>query len=246
MILTTTLGLFHVYNDLIMRITNLGDTPEDILNRLDVTVRHLDKFWEMIFAQAEYKRVYYPPKVVLFTRNVNTECGQGVTNFGPFYCSKDRAIYLDVKWFEKLRNEYGADPGDFSEMYILAHEMGHHIQNLKGTFSRLLSAPGESSLRVKGELEADAYAGLWAGYAANDPDFPWEITEDDIDNALSAAHAVGDDTIQIREKGVIEAEKFGHGTAHQRQVWFLTGFFGQDFNKCSTWKIGNLDSPPAL
>lgn len=228
-----------------MRIQNIGDAPQDIVDKLEIVVNHLDKFWMEVFRR-ERNRDYYLPEVVLFTRNVNTACGQGLTSFGPFYCSKDRTIYVDVHWYNRLREEYGAEAGVFSEFYILAHETGHHVQNLLGIFSRMMSATGESSLPVRGELEADAYAGLWAGYAAEDKDFPWEITEEDIENALSAAHAVGDDTIQIRKEGVVKPEKFAHGTAHQRQVWFLTGFFGQDFKKCSTWKTLDLNNPPKL
>lgn len=228
-----------------MRIINEGNAPREIIDRLEVATLHIDKFWEKKLRE-ERNLVYYPPQVVLFTRNVNTPCGQGLTSFGPFYCA--RSLYLDVQWFERLRYEYGADEGVFSEFYILGHEIGHHIQEQIGIFSRVISGgPGEESLRVRGELEADAYAGYWARYASEDEDFPWEITEEDIDNALSAAAAVGDDTIHLRKDGVITPEKFGHGSAFQRQSAFLYGYNAQsmfDMKRFWSWELPRLLGTP--
>jgi len=227
-----------------MRIINEGNTPEEILERLETVVLHLDKFWEARLRE-ERGLVYYPPNVVLFTRNVNTPCGKGLTSFGPFFCARN--IYIDVQWFERLVNEYGAEEGEFSQLYILAHEFGHHIQEQTGIFSRVLGAPGQSGLRVRGELEADAWAGYWARYASEDPEFPWEITEDDINNALSAAYAVGDDTIHLRKDGVIEPELFGHGTSYQRQAAFMFGFNSpnmREMRKFWQWELEDFLGQP--
>jgi len=227
-----------------MRIINEGKTPEEILERLETVVLHLDKFWEERLRE-ERGLVYYPPNVVLFTRNVNTPCGQGLTSFGPFFCARN--IYIDVQWFERLVNEYGAEEGEFSQLYILAHEFGHHIQEQTGIFSRVLGAPGESGLRVRGELEADAWAGYWARYASEDPEFPWEITEDDINNALSAAYAVGDDTIHMRKDGHVTPELFGHGTSYQRQAAFMFGFNApnmREMRKFWQWELEDFLGQP--
>lgn len=221
MFLTTAfIPFFMVYNEY-MRINNEGNVDPEILERLEAAVLHLDKFWELKLRE-EKNIIYYPPNVVLFSRDVMTPCGQGLTQHGPFFCARN--IYLDVAWFQRLVDEYGADEGDFSELYILAHEFGHHIQSQIGIFSRVLGASGADGSRVRGELQADALAGYWTRYAAEDRDFPWEITENDINNALSAAHAVGDDTIHMRKEGVVSPEKFGHGTSRQRQAAFMFGF----------------------
>lgn len=224
-----------------MRITNQSDLDLERVEFFDFIVCSLDEVWNDILMR-ERKRPIYQPRVVLFTSDVNTECGQGLTQFGPFYCSADWSVYLDARWFDKLRGEYGAKEGSFSEVYVLAHEFGHHIQNLLGEFHRILTATGASSTRVRGELVADAYAGIWVHYVLKDKDFPWTITEEDIDIALAAATAVGDDTIQLREKGQIEPEKFGHGTAEQRKKAFLLGLeTGSIVAADRLWEI-DLDS----
>lgn len=225
-----------------MRIEHDGRTPEDVLERFEATVLHIDKVWSKILLE-QRGLPYNPPRVVLFQNDVNTACGQGLTSFGPFYCSGDWSVYLDVRWFERLRNEYGADPGIFSEMYIIAHEIGHQIQAQLGEFHRILSAPGDSSIRVRGELIADAYAGLWAGQAKKDPEFPWKITKKDIDNALSAAKAVGDDTIQLRRSGEVSTEKFGHGSAAQREAAFKLGLKGATLSQINQiWFVEDLNA----
>ena len=227
-----------------MRIINEGNTPQETLERLETAVLHLDKFWEERLRE-ERGLVYYPPNVVLFTRDVMTPCGQGLTSFGPFYCRRN--VYVDVQWFERLVNEYGAEEGEFSQLYILAHEFGHHIQEQTGIFSRVLGPAGESGLRVRGELEADAWAGYWARYATEDPEFPWEITEDDINIALSAAHAVGDDTIHMRKDGHVSPERFGHGTSYQRQAAFMFGFNApnmREMRKFWQWELEDFLGQP--
>lgn len=227
-----------------MRIINEGNAPKDIVDKIEAVVLHLDKFWEKKLHE-EKGRAYYPPKVILFTRNVMTPCGEGRTDHGPFFCG--RGIYIDVQWFERLVSEYGAEEGEFAQFYIVAHEFGHHIQSQIGTFSRALGPGGDGGLRVRAELEADGYAGFWARSASEDDDFPWEITEDDINNALAAAQAVGDDTIHLRKTGSISPERFGHGTAYQRQAAFMFGFNASDmheFRKFYAWELEDFLGKP--
>jgi predicted metalloprotease len=227
-----------------MRINNEGNVAPETLEKFETVVLHLDKFWKKKLKE-EKNLTYYPPKVTLFSRDVITPCGLGLTKFGPFFCA--RGIYLDVNWFKRLRSEYGAEDGQFSEFYIIAHEFGHHIQSQLGIFSRVLGPGGDGGLKVRGELEADAYGGHWARFATEDPEFPWEITEDDINNALSAAHAVGDDTIHLRRQGVISPEKFGHGTSHQRQAAFMYGYNANKINDMKrfwSWELDRLLGQP--
>lgn len=228
-----------------MRVVVQGPVAPEIVDKIEVVVLHIDKVWTKLLK--EHKGfTYYPPKVVLYHWAVNTNCGQGILPHGPFYCSGDRTIYIEPRWFERLVDEYGAEPGEFASLFIIAHEIGHHIQTQLGVFHRILSAPGDQSMRVRGELEADFYAGLWTRYAADDPEFPWLISDYDLDIAMSVAHAVGDDTIQSRKKGVIDNRSWGHGSAEQRQLYFLHGYLSKDFNSCNIWKNPDINNLPML
>jgi predicted metalloprotease len=173
---------------------------------------------------------YRPTNVILFTGQANTGCGGATSAVGPFYCPADEKIYIDTAFFDDLRNRFGSSGGPLAEMYVLAHEWGHHIQNISGTMAGLdTQTTGPESDGVRLETQADCYAGAWAGEASTVPDdsgtpFLQEITSEQLADALSAAAAVGDDRIQESATGQVNPETWTHGSAEQRQKWFTTGF----------------------
>jgi predicted metalloprotease len=173
---------------------------------------------------------YRPTNVVLFTGQANTGCGGATSAVGPFYCPADEKIYIDTAFFDDLRTRFGSSGGPLAEMYVLAHEWGHHIQNISGTMAGLdTQTTGPESDGVRLETQADCYAGAWAGEASTVPDdsgtpFLQEITSEQLADALSAAAAVGDDRIQESATGQVNPETWTHGSAEQRQKWFTTGF----------------------
>jgi predicted metalloprotease len=175
---------------------------------------------------------YRPTNVILFTDQTNTGCGGATSAVGPFYCPADEVIYIDTSFFDDLRSRFGASGGPLAEMYVLAHEWGHHIQNISGTMEGLdLQTTGPRSDGVRLEVQADCYAGAWAGEASTVPDdsgtpFLKEITSEQLAQALSAASAVGDDRIQSSAGGGVNPETWTHGSSEQRQEWFTTGFEG--------------------
>src|SRR6218665_2503802 len=178
--------------------------------------------WTKIFD--ENNRTFEEPGMVLFDDNVTTACGGATSASGPFYCPGDKKIYMDLRFFEELKTRFGAQGGDFAIAYVIAHEMGHHIQTIMGTSGKVRqlqqgkSEAEANKLSVCLELQADFYAGVWAHYNKN-------LLEDgDIEEALSAANAVGDDTIQSRMNGQVNQESFTHGTSEQRMYWFKKGY----------------------
>ena len=175
---------------------------------------------------------YRSTNVILFTDQTSTGCGGATSAVGPFYCPADETIYIDTAFFEELRTRFGSSGGPLAEMYVLAHEWGHHIQNISGTMEGLdTQATGPDSDGVRLETQADCYAGAWAGDASTVPDdsgtpFLKEITSAQLADALSAAAAVGDDRIQESSTGQVNPETWTHGSAEQRQKWFTAGFEG--------------------
>jgi predicted metalloprotease len=173
---------------------------------------------------------YRPTNVILFEDQTNTGCGGATSAVGPFYCPADETIYIDTMFFDELSTRFGAEGGPLAEMYVLAHEWGHHVQNISGTMEGLdLQTPGPQSDGVRLEVQADCLAGAWAGEASTVPDdsgtpFLAEITSDQLAQALSAAAAVGDDRIQGAANGEVNPETWTHGSSEQRQQWFTTGF----------------------
>ncbi|ATA67841.1 metalloprotease [Capnocytophaga cynodegmi] len=190
--------------------------------------------WEKIFAENGLG-TYKKPTLVLFTDVVESGCGRATASVGPFYCPADHKLYMDMAFFEELRIRFGAKGGDFAIAYVMAHEVGHHIQTLLGTSQKLRQAQqGKSKkeankLSVAFELQADFYAGVWAHHNKK------YLEEGDIEEAMSAAHAVGDDAIQKRMQGHVVPDSFTHGTSEQRKKWFMKGYTTGDIRQGNTF-----------
>lgn len=193
-----------------------------------------EDIWEKIFAENGLG-TYEKPTLVLFTDVVNSACGQATASVGPFYCPADYKIYMDMAFFEELRTRFGAKGGDFAIAYVMAHEVGHHVQTLLGTSKKVRQAQqGKSQkqankLSVAQELQADFYAGVWAHHNRK------YLEEGDIEEAMSAAHAVGDDAIQRRMQGHVVPDSFTHGTSEERKHWFMKGYTTGDIRQGNTF-----------
>lgn len=178
---------------------------------------------------------YQEPKTVLFTDQVSTACGNATSAVGPFYCPADQKVYMDLDFFEELKSRFGAKGGDFAIAYVLGHEIGHHVQTLLGTnaevtkLQRQTNQTEANKLSVGLELQADFYAGVWAHHVQK------YLEEKDIEEALSAANAVGDDAIQHRMQGHVVPDSFTHGTSEQRKKWFTKGFKTGDIHQGNTF-----------
>ncbi len=179
---------------------------------------------------------YEPPKLVVFSGMDRSACGTAQTASGPFYCPGDRKVYLDTAFFQELKSRFGA-PGDFAAAYVIAHEVGHHVQNQMGTMQKFdqstarMDARQRNAMSVRLELQADCYAGVWGFYAAKRN----LIDQNDVEQGLRAAAAVGDDTIQKRSQGYVVPDAFTHGKAEQRMRWFRTGLASGDPRTCNTF-----------
>ena len=189
--------------------------------------------WEKIFAENNMQ--FEQPGMVLFDDGVNTACGSATSASGPFYCPGDKKIYMDLRFFEELKSRFGAKGGDFAIAYVIAHEYGHHIQTVLGTSGKVRQLRANKSqaeankLSVALELQADFYAGVWAHYNKE------RLDEGDIEEALSAANAVGDDAIQSKMQGHVNQESFTHGSSKQRMEWFMKGFKTGDIGQGDTF-----------
>ena len=193
--------------------------------------------WTQLFQ--ENNLIFEAPRLVLFSGQVQTACGGASSVSGPFYCPGDKIIYMDMSFFEELRTKFDAKGGDFAVAYVLAHEFGHHVQTLLGTSAKIREAQNGKSeaeankLSVALELQADFYAGLWTHYNKKQNAM---LESGDIEEALSAANAVGDDAIQSKIQGQIVPDSFTHGTSEQRMHWFNRGFKSGDINKGNTFE----------
>lgn len=190
--------------------------------------------WTKVFNQYGRGSRYHPARLVLFRNSTDSGCGPAQSVMGPFYCPVDERVYLDLGFFEELKQRFGAS-GDFAQAYVLAHELGHHVQRLLGTDARLRQMqeanPAEANqLSVRLELQADCYAGVWA-HSTQQRQL---LQQGDIEEALNAAASVGDDRIQKRTTGRINVDSFTHGSAAQRSEWFKRGFQSGDPTSCTT------------
>lgn len=191
--------------------------------------------WVKIFRESSIGE-YEKPKMVLFSGSVQSACGGASSASGPFYCPADHKVYMDLTFFEELRTKFGAKGGDFAIAYVIAHEVGHHVQTLLGTSAKVrqaqqgISQAEANKLSVCLELQADFYAGLWAHYNQK------HLENGDIEEALSAAHAVGDDAIQSKTQGHVVPDSFTHGTSEQRMKWFMKGYETGDIRYHDTFK----------
>ena len=203
---------------------------------IDALISNNEDVWTKIFQ--ENGMTYKEPTVVLFTDAVNTKCGSATSASGPFYCPADQQVYMDLGFFKELKTRFGAEGGDFATAYVLAHEIGHHVQTLLGTSAKMRqmqqgkSQAEANKLSVALELQADFYAGLWTHYNQRMTSF---LEDGDIEEALSAAHAVGDDAIQSKMQGHIVPESFTHGTSAQRKYWFMKGYKSGDIKQGDTF-----------
>ncbi|MEV7931932.1 neutral zinc metallopeptidase [Curtobacterium sp. NPDC089185] len=216
------------------------DANQRVECRMEGAAESLDDYWTDESRQLGIS--YETPGFVLFDRSTGTGCGQASAATGPFYCPPDRSIFLDTAFYDDLQSQYGSSGGPLAQMYVVAHEWGHHVQQLQGTFADTdRSGTGASSGSVRVELQADCYAGAWVGSAATTEDadgrtFFEPISRSQIADALSAASAVGDDSIQERATGRVDPDSFTHGSSEQRQAWFTRGY-ERGATACDTFSV---------
>ncbi|CAN5159679.1 neutral zinc metallopeptidase [soil metagenome] len=216
-----------------------GATLEDCKTGQDANEREDCRILAVVNSVQAYwsktVRNYSPAKTRFFDGSVSTGCGNASSNVGPFYCPRDRYIYIDLGFFDELESRFGASGGPLAEAYVIAHEYGHHVQNLTGVLQKAQSGDtGPQSNAVRVELQADCYAGAWVANAKR-TGLIVEITRKDIQDGLSAAAAVGDDRIQEKAQGRVTPESWTHGSAEQRQSWFVRGLEGGGPNSCDTF-----------
>ncbi len=217
-----------------------ADANEHLDCRMVGTVISVQDYWESAYSG------YEQAQTIIFDGSIQTGCGAADSSVGPFYCPVDSTIYLDTGFFDQLE-QLGGDGGSLSQMYVVAHEYGHHIQNLTGVLAASQQdRQGPESGAVRVELQADCFAGAWVAHASQTQDANGQtllepITQEQIESALSAAEAVGDDRIQSQTSGRINPEVWTHGSAAQRQRWFLEGYESGDPNRCDTFNATSLD-----
>ncbi|MFD1827800.1 MULTISPECIES: neutral zinc metallopeptidase [Mumia] len=222
-----------------------ADANRDVTCRVIGTVNSVQDYWRDALP-ADANRQYRDSYTVLYSGQTQSPCGTASNAVGPFYCPTDEQIYIDAAFFDDLTTRFGADGGALAQMYVVAHEYGHHVQNILGVLQHAQQdRQGPTSGAVRVELMADCLAGVWAHHAANTQDedgttLIQPLTEADIASALSAAAAVGDDRIQESATGQVNPESWTHGSAEQRQRWFTTGYEAGNLNACDTLSARTL------
>ncbi|GIH46339.1 KPN_02809 family neutral zinc metallopeptidase [Microbispora rosea] len=222
-------------SDLTAQCKKGSDADQSDKCRVVGVVNSVQKYWRDAFAERG-KQPYRNARTVLFTNAVTTGCGRASSAVGPFYCPADSRVYLDLGFFTELESRFGAKGGPFAQAYVIGHEYGHHVQNLLGTTRRAGGdSQGADSASVRLELQADCYAGVWAKNAVDTGFYESPFTKADIQEALDAAAAVGDDRIQERTQGRVDPEGWTHGSSRQRVKWFTTGYTTGSPARCDTF-----------
>jgi hypothetical protein len=212
-----------------------GPLSDDMGRFVAGVLADTEKTWGTLFQQLG--RQYQDPTLVLFTGATPTACGTGQAAMGPFYCPLDQKVYIDLAFYQQLRDRFKA-PGDFAQAYVIAHEIGHHVQNQLGIMKKMdgfrqrMSETQYNALSVRLELQADCFAGVWAHHAQNRN----LLEAGDVEEAMRAASAIGDDTIQRRTQGRIVPDSFTHGSSEQRMRWFMTGMKSGQISACNTFE----------
>lgn len=215
------------------------EQEEELADFVSVVLADTEQVWSEVFAEEGME--YIEPTLVLFTGSVESACGTAGAAVGPFYCPADYKLYIDLSFYRQLQEQFEA-PGDFAMAYVIAHEVGHHVQNLLGVMEQVqplrsqLSEEEYNQLQVRLELQADYLSGVWAHHAES----MGYLEEGDLEEALTAASAVGDDTIQQRTRGYVVPESFTHGTSEQRKRWFYRGFEAGNLDEGDTFNADNL------
>lgn len=217
-------------------------TPEEqqLAEFVSVVLADTEDTWHALFRQ--YDRTYSEPTLVLFSGAVESACGYAQAAVGPFYCPMDQKVYIDLSFYSDLKNRFRA-PGDFAQAYVIAHEIGHHVQTLLGISKKVHNLRGRLSkgeanrLSVMQELQADCFAGLWAHHAQKARQI---LEQGDIEEALNAASSIGDDRLQQQSRGYVTPDSFTHGSSKQRVRWFRQGLASGDISQCNTFKAENL------
>jgi predicted metalloprotease len=212
----------------------------ELADFVSVVLADTEDTWTAIFAESAMS--YERPKLVLFSGGVDSACGYAQTASGPFYCPSDQKVYIDLAFYQELKNSLGA-PGDFAQAYVISHEVGHHVQNLAGTLDEVHQLQARSDeatsnrYSVMLELQADCYAGVWANHADRARNI---IEEGDVEEALNAASRIGDDALQQQSRGYVVPDSFTHGSSGQRTRWFRTGLESGDTGSCDTFHAATL------
>ena len=222
-----------------------ADANRDDTCRVIGTVNSVNAFWAAELPR--YGRTYTPAKTILYNGTTQSACGTASNQVGPFYCPLDKHVYIDASFFQILSSQFGSSSGPLAQEYVVAHEYGHHIQDLLGLLDKARQDPhGAQSGSVRTELMADCLGGVWANHAATTKDKAGTtllkpLTATDIKDALSAASSVGDDRIQQKTQGQVSPETWTHGSAAARQKWFTTGYQSGDLNQCDTFSVANVE-----
>jgi len=218
----------------------VSPAQDQMADFISVVLADTEDTWRMLFQEQGGR--YVEPRLVLFSGSVDSACGRAGASVGPFYCPGDQQVYIDLSFYDDLKNRLGA-PGDFAQAYVIAHEVGHHVQNLLGISEQVqdlrqrVNREQGNQLSVMQELQADCFAGIWGYHAQAERQI---LEQGDVEEALNAAAAIGDDRLQRQSQGYVVPESFTHGTSQQRVRWFSTGLQSGDMNQCNTFQAAQL------